>query len=263
MYKIELERSGSTSMLFGYEMYTADRSVLIRELDARIADRKHTTVVSLNTLKLYQGAKDPYLETLFQTGDFIIPDGQSMVLAEALVNRNSITAISGAELMVKLIDHAAEMRYRLFFLGSPQSLLDKVKAKINSDYPDLRDTVAFQHGYYDSATEESAILDKIAAFRPDILFVAFGSPRKEEFIVTNRERCGAIVSMGVGGSYEFFVGEVKLDGLTKRLGLRWLVRTLQDPWRLAGRYARCNTYFVWALLREMFVKRKPATPSIT
>ena len=54
---------------------------------------------------------------------------------------------------------------------------------------------------------EDEVTKKISEFKPDILFVAFGSPRKEKFIVENQSRLNAIISMGVGGSYEYFVGD--------------------------------------------------------
>ena len=244
------------SKLFGYKVYTKNRRTLISELNERIKNKKKASIVSLNTLKLYQGSKDENLEKLFQSGGYIIPDGQSIVFAERLVHGNKIEAISGAELMVELIKESEAKGYKLFFLGAPQSLLEKVKIKIETDYPNLRKNIDFQHGYYDKSKEEEEVIKKISDFKPDILFVAFGSPRKEKFIVENQHRLGATISMGVGGSYEYFVGDVKLDSLTKKLGIRWLVRTLQDPMRLAKRYAVCNTYFLIVLLREIFTKYK-------
>ncbi|SFF96932.1 WecB/TagA/CpsF family glycosyltransferase [Pontibacter chinhatensis] len=241
--------------LFGYNLYLQDRATLIQELKHNIALGQTSTVISLNTLKLYQGSRSKYLASLFQSGTHIIPDGQSIALAEYLVHGNRISAISGAELMVELIKESARCGYKIFFLGSPRELLDRVSAKIEKDYPQLKDKVAFQDGYYDVA-HEGEVVSKIADFEPDFLFVAFGSPRKEEFIIKYHSRLNAKVIMGVGGSYEYFVGDVKLDPLTKKLGLRWLVRTLQDPARLAKRYAVCNSYFLYALIREMLYSRR-------
>ncbi len=243
------------SQLFDYNVYTKTRNELIEEIDQRIKTGQVTTIISLNTLKLHQGAKDAKLKALYSCGTHIIPDGQSIVFAEKLVHGKKIEAISGAELMVKLIKKANVLGYRLFFLGSTQSLLDKVKTKIEKDHPSLAKNVDFQNGYYDVAKDEQMVIQKIADFAPDILFVAFGSPRKEEFIIKNKDVLNTKVLMGVGGSYEYFVGEVKLDSFTKKLGLRWLVRTLQDPKRLAKRYFICNSYFLYALIKEIFKKK--------
>jgi exopolysaccharide biosynthesis WecB/TagA/CpsF family protein len=240
--------------LFGYKLYVNSRQKLIDELKERIAQKQISTIISLNTLKLYQGSRSKELEKLFQSGTHTIPDGQSIVFAQRLVHGKSISSISGAELMVELINEAAVQHFKIFFLGSPQSLLNKVNEKIKNDYPQLADKVAFQDGYYEVKNEDE-VVKRIAEFEPDFLFVAFGSPRKEEFIIKYKEQLNAKVIMGVGGSFEYFVGDVKLDPLTKKMGLRWLVRTMQDPKRLVKRYAICNSYFLYALTKE-FIKSK-------
>ncbi|WP_165820706.1 WecB/TagA/CpsF family glycosyltransferase [Pontibacter virosus] len=237
--------------LFGYSLYLKDRRTLVQELKSRISDNQLSTIISLNTLKLYQGSRDPFLEKTFQSGTHIIPDGQSIAFAEYLVHGNKISSISGAELMVELIRESCVSGYKIFFLGSPQQLLDRVELKIKQDYPQLIDKVAFQDGYYNVEKDEADVISRIAMFKPDFLFVAFGSPRKEEFIIKYHGQLNAKVIMGVGGSYEYFVGDVKLDPMTKKLGLRWLVRTIQDPRRLARRYAVCNSYFLFALSKEI------------
>ncbi|WP_337070681.1 WecB/TagA/CpsF family glycosyltransferase [Pontibacter sp. 13R65] len=231
-----------------------NRTILIEELKQKIAAGQTSTIISLNTLKLHQGAQSRKLRELFQAGTYTIPDGQSIVFAEYLVNGNKISSISGAELMVELIKESDKSGYKIFFLGSPAELLDKVNDKINRDYPRLKDKVRFQHGYY-PIDQEAQVIEKIAAFQPDFLFVAFGSPRKEEFIVKYSNLLQTRVIMGVGGSFEYFVGDVKLDHLSKKLGLRWFIRTIQDPKRLAKRYAICNSYFLFALLKEIFKSR--------
>lgn len=250
-----------STQLFGYNLYVHSREKLIDELMAHIEQKKVATIISLNTLKLYQGSRNDHLQKMFQSGTYTIPDGQSMVFAERLVHGKNISAISGAELMVSLIEEAAKKDFKIFFLGSPNELLERVDKKIKKDYPSLARRVDFQHGYYD-VKKEDEVVKRIAGFAPDFLFVAFGSPRKEEFIIKYQQQLNARIIMGVGGSFEYFVGDVKLDSLTKKLGLRWLVRTLQDPKRLAKRYAVCNSYFLYALTKELF-KSKSVSKKLT
>ncbi|MEX2595199.1 MAG: WecB/TagA/CpsF family glycosyltransferase [Anditalea sp.] len=242
-------------MIFGYDLYLNGKRKLIEELKEKITNNQTSTIISLNSLKLRQGSKDIHLKKLFQSGTYIIPDGQSMAFGEFLVNGNKISAISGAELMVELINDAHLSGHKIFFLGSPEKLLKKVVHKIKYDYPDLIDKVGIQHGYYEVETEEDKVIQLIADFKPDYLFVAFGSPRKEKFILDYKDRLNSKVIMGVGGSFEYFVGDVKLNSTLKKLGLRWLERTLQDPLRLSKRYLICNSYFFYSLVKEIFVKR--------
>src|SRR5688500_4530677 len=129
--------SSDVHSLFGYKLYLNSREKLITELKERISLGQVSTIISLNTLKLYQGSRSQELKNLFQSGTHTIPDGQSMALAELLVHGKRISSISDAEWMVELIKESSKHNYKIFFLGSPEKLLNKVKNKINSDYPEL------------------------------------------------------------------------------------------------------------------------------
>ncbi len=109
----------------------------------------------------------------------------------------------------------------------------------------------YRHGYYDES-DEHVIATEIAAARPDMLFVAMSSPRKEYFLARHRETIGVPFTMGVGGSIDVIAGVRKrAPSVFQRLGLEWLFRLLQEPRRLARRYATTNTRFVLLVLREL------------
>ncbi len=243
----------NTFNFLGYNVYTSHRAELISEIESTVQKNDKMTILSLNTLKLYMGEKDLAFKQSLQKFSHTIPDGQSIVFALHLLDKRKIDSISGAELMMQLIERANEKGYSIFFLGSPESLLESVAARMATDFPNVR--TGYQHGYYDLADEEK-VVEKIADFSPNLLFIAFGSPRKEQFILKYQDRINCNVMMGVGGSYEVFAGDKKLDKYTKKLGLRWLVRTLQDPMRLGPRYARCNSYYLYLLAKEFMRVRR-------
>lgn len=243
------------SYLFGYNIYTGSHKELKETIAESIRENSRMTILSMNTLKLYLTSRDKNLENLFRSFTHVIQDGQSIVFANRFLNGIRSEYISGAEMMVDLIQEAEKYSWKLFFLGSPADLLKRVEKKIIEEYPSLHKNSGYQDGYY-KPEEEEAVVEKISAFKPDILFVAFGSPRKEEFIIKYQQQLNSTVLMGVGGSYEYFVGDVKLSRTAKKMGFRWLQRTLQDPLRLGRRYLTCNTWFLWLLIREMFTGRK-------
>lgn len=74
--------------------------------------------------------------------------------------------------------------------------------------------------------------------RPDILLVAFGNPKQEKWLAMHRHRLKVPVCIGVGGSFDFLSGQVRRAPLwMQRYSLEWVYRMLQDPSRLARRYA--------------------------
>jgi N-acetylglucosaminyldiphosphoundecaprenol N-acetyl-beta-D-mannosaminyltransferase len=82
-------------------------------------------------------------------------------------------------------------------------------------------------------------LERIRAAKPDILLVAFGNPKQEKWIRMHSKRLGVPVSIGIGGSMDMLVGDVRRSPKwMQRSGLEWLGRCMQEPGRLLPRYAR-------------------------
>ena len=86
--------------------------------------------------------------------------------------------------------------------------------------------------------DQENILSRIEEAKPDILLVAFGNPKQEKWIAMHRHRLKVPVCIGVGGSFDFLSGGVSRAPLwMQRNALEWLYRTIQEPSRLAKRYA--------------------------
>ena len=122
-------------------------------------------------------------------------------------------------------------------------------------------SVGYRDGYYDEA-DEDAVAAAIAVTKPDILFVAMSSPRKEYFLMRHREEIGVPFVMGVGGAIDVLAGVTRRAPVAmQRTGLEWLFRFAQEPRRLGPRYASTNTRFVVLLSRELvhaYRERHPA-----
>ena len=73
--------------------------------------------------------------------------------------------------------------------------------------------------------------------QPDMLFVAFGAPRQDQWIRAHLHELNVPVCMGVGGSFDFLAGRVSRAPLWMQdRGLEWLYRVMQEPTRLWKRY---------------------------
>lgn len=101
-----------------------------------------------------------------------------------------------------------------------------------------------------SPEEKRALLGRIRDAAPDLLFVAFGQPEGERWIVRHHEDLGVPVSVQVGASLDFAAGRVaRAPRWMQRSGLEWVFRLGLEPRRLAGRYAR-NGWFALRQLRK-------------
>ncbi len=66
----------------------------------------------------------------------------------------------------------------------------------------------------------------------DLLFVAFGHPKQERWIVRNSSLLKAKLSIGVGGSFDSICnGDFKNATRYSKHNLEWLYRLIKQPWR--------------------------------
>ena len=93
---------------------------------------------------------------------------------------------------------------------------------------------------------------EIRAARPDLLFVAMSTPRKEYFLGRWGPELDVPFSMGVGGAIDVVAGVTKRAPRSlQRLGLEWAFRLAQEPRRLLRRYLVTNSAFVALTLRDL------------
>ena len=137
----------------------------------------------------------------------------------------------------------------MYFLGAEHGVLARAVAVARARHPGLR-MAGSHHGYF-GPDEEPALVDEIAAARPDMLFIGMTSPKKEIFLARHGARIGAAVCHGVGGSLDVLAGKVqRAPALWQQLGLEWLYRVKQEPRRLWRRYLVTNSQFLWLVARD-------------
>jgi N-acetylglucosaminyldiphosphoundecaprenol N-acetyl-beta-D-mannosaminyltransferase len=151
--------------------------------------------------------------------------------------------------MYRLLERASEKGYRVFFFGATEAVLERVLEVVQQEYPGVK-IAGSQHGYFTPA-EEPDVVDKIRIAKPDILLIAFGTPKKELWVKRYLSAMGVPVIHGVGGSFDVMAGVVRRAPLwMQRSGLEWFFRMWQEPGRMWRRYLVTNTLFVLLVLRE-------------
>jgi N-acetylglucosaminyldiphosphoundecaprenol N-acetyl-beta-D-mannosaminyltransferase len=85
--------------------------------------------------------------------------------------------------------------------------------------------------------EIEALVGELEPLAPDIVYVAFGSPKQEWVARDLRERLPKTWFIGVGISLGFISGQVeRAPEWMQDLGLEWVHRLVQEPRKLAHRY---------------------------
>jgi N-acetylglucosaminyldiphosphoundecaprenol N-acetyl-beta-D-mannosaminyltransferase len=240
--------------LFGIPVAALDMPEVLDRVERAVRGRERLHVAVVNAAKVVNMRSDAALRGAVLCSDLILADGASVVWASRLLRRPLPERVAGIDLMLAILGRGSRHGYRVFCLGATPEVLAGACARIAMDFPGVT-LVGRRHGYF-TAREESAVAAEIAAARPDVLFVAMTSPRKERFLQRWAAFLGVPVCHGVGGSFDVLAGKVRrAPAAWQRLGLEWLYRVQQEPRRLWRRYLVTNTIFCWMLARELWRSR--------
>ena len=199
--------------------------------------------MAINAAKLVEMHRDIRLLEIVQACELVTADGQAVVWASRLLGDPLPERVAGIDLMEALFERSEAKGYRVYVLGAEQAVLERAMARARMRWPRL-ELAGYQHGYFDAADDVRVARD-IREAKPDVLFVAMSSPRKEYFLGEHGRGVGASLVMGVGGSIDVMAGVTRrAPRLMQRLGLEWLFRLAQEPRRLLRRYAVTNAGFV-------------------
>lgn len=245
---------GTRPQLLGCPIDAVDMDEAVARCEQAIVSRRYLQHMSINAAKLVALAGDAELRRAVETCDLITADGQSVVWAGRLLGVRLPERVAGIDLMERLLAAANENGHAVYILGARPEVLETAIARLRERYPRLRIAGA-RDGYY-ADSEVDRVCEEIRGAKPDILFVAMSSPRKEYFLDSRGGDLGVPFAMGVGGSVDVLAGITRrAPRPLQRLGLEWAYRLIQEPRRLAGRYLRTNGRFAWMVLRAALTRR--------
>jgi len=198
--------------------------------------------------------KTKKLFELTNSADMLLPDGAGVVLASKILKEPLKQKVGGYDFSQHLLGYLNEIGGKLFLLGSKQETVELAAQKLKATYPNIE--VFFNNGYFDHQNEENeAVIEKINAARPDLLFVCFGFPKQETWIAQNKERIDAKLMLGLGGTIDVIAGAKKYaPKIFIKLGLEWLYYLLQSPSRL-GRYMSLPKFVFGTLFAKKHKKK--------
>lgn len=222
---------------------------------------------------VYASAHPDYKDKL-NSSDVSLPDGVGLQLAGWILGRPLQSRVTGTDFIEKLCFAAREKPMSMGFLGGRGGVAEIAAHRLQQKYPWINvawvgeewtigknDTVRSSyelqrarskgHGAKGTEQKDPYALHSMPYANIDILFVAFGHPRQEEWIYENLPHLPVKAAMGVGGAFDYISGRVpRAPKLLRTLGLEWLFRLVIQPWRWKRQLALVK--FLFLILRERF-----------
>lgn len=195
--------------------------------DAFFGNKKIVVTPNVDFLDRYVNEKDLIFNNLLDNADYVFCDSRII----KSIKNSSFNLITGSDLTKNILSNQKTVDLKIVFIG-PQK---KHSNFITTQYG-LNNVLSLcpNFGFERSNTELNYILSSVHDFKPNIIFLALGSPKQELLCDLMLKDNISSVFMNVGASLDFLSGSQKRSPLLlQKCGLEWLHRLITRPtlWR--------------------------------
>lgn len=158
------------------------------------------------------------------------PDGIGAVWALENKGCKNVVKIPGCELWLDLVRTYHKTK-SFYLVGGKQEVIEAAVTKLKKEFKSIN-IVNYRNGYIKSIPEEQDLINDIADKKPDVVFVAMGSPKQELLMEIMQKRHKAVYQ-GLGGSFDVYTGSVeRAPNWWVKNNLEWAYRLVKEPSRI-------------------------------
>lgn len=239
-------------VIYGVPFHNVSFDEAIDWIVERVRSGRPANVATANLDFVTQAWNDPELQRILIDADLVLADGFPIVKLAPFFGPRLKGRVTGSDLTPMIAERASQEGFSLYGLGSAEGVAEEAMRILAKRHPDLTVAGTYSPPYAPLLDmDHRNILKRIEAAKPDILFVAFGSPKQEKFISMHVRGWNVPVSMGVGASLDFITGEQRrAPAWMRKIHLEWFWRICCNPRRLFRRYL-ANLRFLLSATRQM------------
>jgi N-acetylglucosaminyldiphosphoundecaprenol N-acetyl-beta-D-mannosaminyltransferase len=193
-------------------------------------------------------SEDPALREAIGRADLVLPDGSGLRVAASLLGSPLPANLNGTDLVPELLVELAVAGLPVALLGGAPGVAERAAEAFRRRYG-----VAIA-GVRDGFSPEESLeswLRGLSDRGPTVVLVGLGSPLQERFADRHLRGRENLVSVTVGGLFDFVTEDKPRAPLAIReMGLEWTFRLAIEPSRMARRYLVGNPAFLWRVMRQ-------------
>jgi len=255
MFEKDSSASQVDIMGIGFNNLTMEET--IEKVEQLINAQKPSMIFTLNVHRTVSAIQNRSIKEIYDIADIILPDGVPLVWISRILGNPLKERIAGADLFPLFCETASRKGYKIFLLGAAPGIAEKTKEILEKRHSGIKVVGTFSpsFGFENDVDENRKIVSIIKKANPDVLFIALGHPKEEEWILKYRNEIKVPVSIGIGATFDFISGKLRrAPKWLQTIGLEWFFRICQEPRRLWKRYLIGNTYFIWLVFRKYLEK---------
>lgn len=158
-------------------------------------------------------------------------DGIGAVMALNKRGYKDVAKIPGCELWLKIISALYKEGKSFYLVGGKPEVIEATVAKLKDEFVGINIS-NYRDGYIKSDEEKLLLIEDIANRKPDVVFVAMGSP-KQELLMEEMSQKHQAIYQGLGGSFDVYTGTVeRAPEWWVKHNLEWAYRLMKQPSRI-------------------------------
>lgn len=196
-------------------------------------------LVTPNPEMLVLAHRDPEFRDILNRSSLNMADGVGLLFAAAVLGGKITERVTGVDLVHDLVELANQHQRKIYFLGGLEAWeAERAAESFRKIFPDVSigtdcgGEIRYTAGQWGI---DSQVIEKIKNHAPEVLVVALGHGKQEQFIHDHLTQLPSVkIAIGVGGALDYYAGKVtRAPELWRRLGLEWLWRLFHEPKRFA------------------------------
>lgn len=223
-------------VLYGVPFHNVTLEEAVDWATERIRTAKTSNIVLVDLAMVAEAWRDPELRRMLVDADLVLAQGGSMIRMAPRFGPE-FKPMPGGDFVAMLIERAAKEGFSVYGLGHSERAIKKAFSALEGKYPNLKVTGAFV-APTDPLLEMNhpEIVQKLEEAKPDILMVAFDSPKQDKFISMHVQEWKIPISIGVGPAFHYFGGlRTNIPAVLRRSRNEWLWRLFTTPLLFANR----------------------------
>ena len=230
------------------KVYRKSKNDFYKEVEEKLVKEQKTFIITANPEIFMIGEKDEnFAKILLDERTTIIADGIGVVKGANMFGIKVPERITGVDLSLELIKLCNKHHKSMYLFGGTKEVIQKMKRLIEESYSGIQ-LLGVQDGYVENKQD---VMEQMKAKKPDVVLVALGVPKQEQFIYDNLNGLEKGILVGVGGSFDVISGSKKrAPKIWIKLNLEWLYRIAFCPARWK-RFYEGNIKYLVKLKKEL------------
>lgn len=172
------------------------------------------------------------------------PDGIAVAALASWKLGKRVTRVTGPRMLLSTCEYGVAHGWRHYFYGGQPGVAEELKARLEERYPGLQVAGTCCPPFREPTDEElDALCNELREKKVDLLWVALGGPRQEQWMHRYLGRIPVPVMLGVGAAFDFHTAhQVWAPKWMRAIGLEWLWRLCTGGKRVFVRNVICVSH---------------------